>query len=485
MNKEPEENDDFGQISTEAILDQDCSISAKEIGSETESKEIPTEKGEISIKNSENLVIFENQSSNLLETNLDDEETLPVLPKDKLVGLVINPDEQMDTNPDFSSLETEIPKPEKKSIDIDISATEAVLTSSLALIADYGLTSDSESDSESSSSSSSSSDTEDAVKIVNTGYRNAVTVISSGEDSSGSDREDDDDNRSRMNKTPNAQRIHRQKIKAKGELDVCDLPPIEDLNISVPETVCIELGRVMSIVDQLVLVESKPGTVALDLDTVLFLDHGSRTLGRIFDVLGQINQPIYCVRFNSAQQIQEKTIEVGQKVFYDHRPENTSVVVLPNLMRQKGSDASWEHDVEPPAGCLDFSDDEEERNIRKAKKNTRQVNAADPRSNRLKRTAPQNNGNYQQRVRNPYFNHQRQQQQHSHPGNMGNPNYSWHTYYQQQERGINPYHHPPGPFYMNPYAQPMINPMIFQQPPPPPPHHPNQHYNDQFKQEKP
>ena len=36
--------------------------------------------------------------------------------------------------------------------------------------------------------------------------------------------------------------------------------------------------------------------------------------------------------------------------------------------RIKGSDASWENDEEPPAECVDFSDDEKERAIRAKKK---------------------------------------------------------------------------------------------------------------------
>lgn len=381
---------------------------------------------------------------------------------------------------------------------LDVSRTEAVLTSSLALIADYGMSDDSGSDSESSSeeeessssssSSSSDSDDADAVQLVDTvSYRNTVNVLSSGEDSAGSDVE-------LVDETPGKKRS-KKIIKAKGEMDVIDLPPIEDLNISVPAEECIEFGKVMSVVDQLVLVESNPGNVALDLDTVIFLESGKRTLGRIFDVLGQVNQPIYCVRFNSAEHIQEKEIVAGMKVFYnDKRPEHTTVVVLPNLMRFKGSDASWDHDIEPPQGCMEFSDDEEERAARKAKKqSTQKPIPEDPTQHRMKRVREPMNR--QTRVRNPFagprYPHPPPQVPQMSPGNQSqwsnnnnnnqsNPwpapqvgygndygNYSWHTYYQQQQQqqqGPPPPHQqqyppppygmpPPGPFYMNPYTQ--------------------------------
>lgn len=40
-------------------------------------------------------------------------------------------------------------------------------------------------------------------------------------------------------------------IKAKGELGIEDLPPIEELTITVPESDCVELGKISGIVDTL------------------------------------------------------------------------------------------------------------------------------------------------------------------------------------------------------------------------------------------
>ena len=44
-----------------------------------------------------------------------------------------------------------------------------------------------------------------------------------------------------------------------------DLPPIEDLQISVEEKECFNVGNVSSCVDDLVVVQSLPGIPALDL----------------------------------------------------------------------------------------------------------------------------------------------------------------------------------------------------------------------------
>ena len=55
-----------------------------------------------------------------------------------------------------------------------------------------------------------------------------------------------------------------------GELLPSDLPPIEDLQISVPEAECFQVGTVSSCVDDLVVVQSLPGMPVLDL--VRFID---------------------------------------------------------------------------------------------------------------------------------------------------------------------------------------------------------------------
>lgn len=45
--------------------------------------------------------------------------------------------------------------------------------------------------------------------------------------------------------------VEKGPVKAKGELGMADLPPIQDLTISVPESECIHLGAVSGIVDTL------------------------------------------------------------------------------------------------------------------------------------------------------------------------------------------------------------------------------------------
>lgn len=64
------------------------------------------------------------------------------------------------------------------------------------------------------------------------------------------------------------------------------------------------------------------------------------------------------------------------EVYFAPRTRHTAYVFVDDLFRQKGSDASWEHDQEPPEGCLDYSDDEEERRAKTAHRFRKNSNRA-------------------------------------------------------------------------------------------------------------
>lgn len=61
---------------------------------------------------------------------------------------------------------------------------------------------------------------------------------------------DTDDNAS-LNSASSTQVLIRESVKTKGELDITDLPPIEDLKISVNEDQCQPVGCIKSIVGTL------------------------------------------------------------------------------------------------------------------------------------------------------------------------------------------------------------------------------------------
>ncbi|XP_015377852.1 PREDICTED: H/ACA ribonucleoprotein complex non-core subunit NAF1 [Diuraphis noxia] len=164
-------------------------------------------------------------------------------------------------------------------------------------------------------------------------------------------------------------------VKTKGELDISDLPPIEDLKISVDEAKCQPVGCIKSVVDTLVIVEAFLNQPALDIDSVLFVDRGKRALGRIFDVFGPVIKPFYAVRFNNSNHIKKFDIQIKEPVYCAPQTEYASYVLVSQLLKMKGSDASWRDNNEPPCEFLDYSDDEAEK---LAKKKRRQKKCSQP-----------------------------------------------------------------------------------------------------------
>ncbi|KNC31285.1 H/ACA ribonucleoprotein complex non-core subunit NAF1 [Lucilia cuprina] len=302
------------------------------------------------------------------------------------------------------------------------------------------------------------SDNESVVEVPIDGYRNQVVEIDSDSDSEDSsdssdveylselrktiekrmevvDDDDDEDEESNTGKRKNTPRL-----KVKGEMLLEDLPPIQDLQITVPEDECIEFGKIHSVVDQLLLVSALPNSILLDLGTVIFLEKGQKVLGEVFDVLGQVADPLYCVRFNSNKQIKEKQINVGDVVYVAPKTQYTQYVILSNLMKIKGSDASWENDVEPPPRFLDYSDDEQEQLARRQLRNKdRPVDNDDPtKKPRTMEDEDANTNRYQQSN-----NSQRgryNEQRNNNRGGGGRPRYNAPPHHNQQ-RAPNPNHH--------------------------------------------
>lgn len=81
------------------------------------------------------------------------------------------------------------------------------------------------------------------------------------------------------------------------------------------------------------VVESYKGTAPLDIDSILFLDKGNRSLGKVFDVIGPVGEPVYTIRFTNADQIKEKNVEKGMKVYCAPKTEHSNYVFLPDLLK--------------------------------------------------------------------------------------------------------------------------------------------------------
>lgn len=147
-----------------------------------------------------------------------------------------------------------------------------------------------------------------------------------------------------------------------GELKLSDLPPIEDLKISAPADSLVKVGKVASIVNVLVVVDSIRSMPPLDLDTILFRSNG-QPVGQIFDVFGAITEPHYSIRFTNKEQIAEKDIQPGLDIYFLPQTDRsiTKFAFVDEIKKIKGTDASWENDNEPPSAFMtayDSSDDD-------------------------------------------------------------------------------------------------------------------------------
>merc|ERR1719357_1097904 len=148
---------------------------------------------------------------------------------------------------------------------------------------------------------------------------------SSSSDSSSSSSSDEDDSDGEEEEEGSKPKGPQNKKKSKAEFSIHDLPPIEDLHITVPEHECVELG--------------------------------------------QVSLPLYCVRFNSHDHIKEAGVSVGTSVYVAPRTEHTAFIFFDQLLKMKGTDASWKDDQETPAQFADYSDDESEQKSRRKNKN--------------------------------------------------------------------------------------------------------------------
>ncbi|XP_013107085.2 H/ACA ribonucleoprotein complex non-core subunit NAF1 isoform X1 [Stomoxys calcitrans] len=351
-------------------------------------------------------------------------------------------------------------------------STNTLSTTGLSLLAQYGSDNDSESES--------------VVEVplpANQDYRNKIVEIDSDSDSDSStssdsdveylnvlrqkidkrlmaDVEDDDEeDEEGDNENGKDRRKPKPKVRAKGELLIEDLPPIHDLQITVTEDECIELGKIHSIVDQLVLVSTLPNSMLLDLETVLFLEKGQKVLGEVFDVLGQVADPLYCVRFNSNSQINEKNIQIGDVVYVAPKKQYTQFIILSSLMSMKGSDASWENDIEPPPRYLDYSDDEQEQLARRQLRNKNRPTEhedAEKRPRKDNDEGPQTSSNRSPQV-GQYRNRQSftrgSEESNQNHNSYGRPRTPQHQYRAPSRMQPNQYNNHPNSWHSNYYPQ--------------------------------
>jgi H/ACA ribonucleoprotein complex non-core subunit NAF1 len=166
-------------------------------------------------------------------------------------------------------------------------------------------------------------------------------------------------------------------LRTKNELQD-DILPRPAITIT-PEMPLEQLGAIEHIVDSVILVKAiTPGEYQV-LDTGSVLCTADRAIvGAVSETIGKVTQPLYTVRFSSADEIQQLGLQVGTTLYYT--PQHASFVFTEPLKGIKGSDASNLYDEEAGDEEMEFSDDEKEAEYKRAqkqkKKDRRQANGA-------------------------------------------------------------------------------------------------------------
>ncbi|KFV89437.1 H/ACA ribonucleoprotein complex non-core subunit NAF1, partial [Fulmarus glacialis] len=118
----------------------------------------------------------------------------------------------------------------------------------------------------------------------------------------------------------------------------------------------------------LVIIESLRGLPPVNEESIIFKED-RQAAGKIFEIFGPVLHPFYVLRFNSSEHIKAKGINVQDSMYFAPSLEDfTQYIFAEKLKQEKGSDASWKNDQEPPPEALDFSDDEKEKEAKQKKK---------------------------------------------------------------------------------------------------------------------
>ncbi|XP_074647325.1 uncharacterized protein LOC141903187 [Tubulanus polymorphus] len=342
-------------------------------------------------------------------------------------------------------------------------------------LTDYEVQTDSDSESAEYDSDSSSDSSSSSVVVVAHGDRD--------HDNDGG-RDDDED----RNSTPDPTEVRKQPVRTRGELLPEDLPAIEELHIELPDDVTmIQLGQVSGIVGILVIVQAHQNTPALDADSILFYEN-KKPIGQVFETFGPVIAPLYSIRFNSTDQIDDSGISIGTAVYCAPTlTQYTHYIFMNQLKQMKGSDASWENNNEPPPKFVDYSDDEQEKMAKRALKEARNPinseagNEGDASNQKSRRRPRKKHANQQNSANTQPGSEEYPQQSHQpvfHPG-FRHPWQGTGANYHQQRPSRAPQHNwrqqappmrpqQPGLTRWPPHSPYNTNQRISQPPPPPP-----------------
>ena len=148
---------------------------------------------------------------------------------------------------------------------------------------------------------------------------------------------------------PNDYRLHQE---SKVSVDLSSVVLQEEVQLS-------KFCCVSNLMDTIVILASSPGTPPLDAETRVFTAD-RKCIGVIYETFGPVKQPFYSILFDSPQVIRAAGLKIGQPLYCSPADRQLTQFVFMRDVK-KGSDASWIDDREPPAGAVEFSDDETEQ----------------------------------------------------------------------------------------------------------------------------
>ncbi|TKA44493.1 hypothetical protein B0A54_05238 [Friedmanniomyces endolithicus] len=212
--------------------------------------------------------------------------------------------------------------------------------------------SDAESDKDASSSSDSDSDTSSEEEYKMLDAATAAKILMQGEG-------DDEDEGGKGKKGGDRQPRTQNEVKV-------TVIPKPQVTITESDKITL-LGTVERAVEAMILIKgATPGEYQV-LESGSVLCTAERTVfGVVAETLGRVQEPMYSVAFNSAQEIKDAGLEEGVKLYYVDA-HSTFVFTQP-LKNMKWTDASNIHDEEVGDEEMEFSDDEAEAEYKRMKK---------------------------------------------------------------------------------------------------------------------
>ncbi|KAI8069337.1 Gar1/Naf1 RNA binding region-domain-containing protein [Gongronella butleri] len=175
------------------------------------------------------------------------------------------------------------------------------------------------------------------------GYESSDLELSSDDDDDSSASEDNGDEKQDVRDMDLDMEGESQVVATRNEItDIVVEMPVFDVTESTP---VVAIGRVESILDKTVVIQSDSGVQVLDMGCLLV--YADRTIiGEVFETFGPISHPYYSVRYNSKDDIDTTRAISGAQVFYVPSYERSQLVEVEKIRHIKGTDASNLYDEE-------------------------------------------------------------------------------------------------------------------------------------------